>query len=258
MESASFATQVRRERLDWESEHFGFSVERLHGCDLSREALSSELAAARRARVELVVLSTGPETSVAPELLTEFAGALTDRKATFRCSLAIADDVSEAPGPQNECIKEYGQRTASPELLHLTLAAGVFSRFAVDPRFPRALFENMYRIWIERSVRQEIADVVLVACDPARPAELSGFLTLSLSQEMGKIGLIAVAERARGRGVGRRLVTEARRWLRDRGAREAQVVTQLANAPACSLYRACGYTLAAVEHYYHFWPTADS
>ena len=90
-------------------------------------------------------------------------------------------------------------------------------------------------------------------------SSLASWLAWSLSRSpaaLGKIGLLAVAEQARGRGVGRRLVRQANEWMTLHGAHEARVVTQLANEPACGLYRACGYTLAAVEDYYHFWPPA--
>jgi len=139
----------------------------------------------------------------------------------------------------------------------LSLAAGVYSRFHCDPRFPRDKFEELYRIWIERSVRRELADVVLVARDATEPTSgLLGMVTVSAAEAAGSIGLIAVAEMARGRGVGRRLIEAAHVWMRQCDAVEGRVVTQRANLPACRLYERAGYRLSTVEHYYHFWPQA--
>jgi hypothetical protein len=41
--------------------------------------------------------------------------------------------------------------------------------------------------------------------------------------------------------------------MQERGARQAHVVTQLENVPACKLYERGGYCLSALEHIYHFW-----
>ncbi len=61
----------------------------------------------------------------------------------------------------------------------------------------------MYRLWIERSVRGELADAVLVAgANPTDRAELiehepAGMVTLEESEGVGQIGLIAVADAMR-------------------------------------------------------------
>ena len=44
----------------------------------------------------------------------------------------------------------------------LAIAAGEYSRFAVDRRFPREKSESLYRIWIQRSVSGEIAVLFLL------------------------------------------------------------------------------------------------
>jgi ribosomal protein S18 acetylase RimI-like enzyme len=81
-------------------------------------------------------------------------------------------------------------------------------------------------------------------------------VTVAEADRVGNIGLIAVHERARGRGVGAALMAAAHRWMAGRGAAAATVVTQLDNAAACRLYQASGYGLAGVWHCYHFWPLA--
>jgi dTDP-4-amino-4,6-dideoxy-D-galactose acyltransferase len=250
------ASEPQVVRLDWECEHFGFSTGLLHGHGLDDRALWLALESARDAHFELVVVTMEPDRVIDAALPCEFCGTLTDRKATFSHTLAA---IAPAHGRQENSpchIAEYSARATSPQLLNLAMASGAYSRFNVDPRFPRARFLEMYRIWIERSVRREIADTVLVEHDPMIEDGLSGMVTVAIANGIGKIGLLAVAEQARGRGVGRRLLNSAHEWMRSHGAHDARVVTQLANSPACGLYRACGYALAAVEDYYHFWPLA--
>jgi dTDP-4-amino-4,6-dideoxy-D-galactose acyltransferase len=54
------------------------------------------------------------------------------------------------------------------------------------------------------------------------------------------------------------LIRGAHNWMRSRGAREARVVTQMINAPACRLYERAGYRQASVQNIYHFWPQTAS
>jgi ribosomal protein S18 acetylase RimI-like enzyme len=43
------------------------------------------------------------------------------------------------------------------------------------------------------------------------------------------------------------------RELAERGASEAQVVTQERNSSACDLYTRCGFNLVAAQPRYHKW-----
>jgi GNAT superfamily N-acetyltransferase len=79
-------------------------------------------------------------------------------------------------------------------------------------------------------------------------------ITVQVTAGIGNIGLIAVAETHRGRGIGSLLIAEAHRWMSAAGATKSTVVTQAANAPACRLYKRTGYSLEHAENYYHFWP----
>lgn len=253
--STVFANSLQLVPLEWECRNFGLSVARIDFPGGSERAVVAMLDEARRRRIDLVVLATSPGQELSRTLLSEFGGELVDRKATFRRPLAHPKaSLSPAGTTPASTIREYAEAVASAELIQLAICAGAHSRFNIDPRFPQSKFRDMYRIWIERSVRHEIADSVLVDCPGGVPATLRGFITLSQREGIGKIGLIAVAEEHRGRGVGRRLLDAAHQWMRGQGASESLVVTQLHNAPACALYGSCGYELAQVECYYHFWP----
>jgi dTDP-4-amino-4,6-dideoxy-D-galactose acyltransferase len=246
--------------LEWDSRHFGFQVARIRPSESGEEALAAVLARARRQGMAMVVWSTMPETHVPDKLLRDFRGELVDEKTTFAAGLATAPAVGAMAKHRRHqggetSVHPYTDEAASDELLALSIAAGIYSRFNRDPRFPREKFKSLYRTWMERSVRRELADVVLVARDAAKPnSGLLGMVTVSAEHGMGTIGLIAVAETARGRGLGLRLVEAAHDWMRGRGAVVARVVTQGANQSACRLYERAGYRLSSVEHYYHFWP----
>ena len=193
---------------------------------------------------------------VSRELLEEYAGTLVDRKATFGKSLqpeAVDCNAEEQVGLP---VAPYPTTTASPELYALAIAAGIYSRFAIDPHIQMERFEAMYRLWIDRSVRGELADAVLVVPldkDQAATGRLAGMITLASSNCVATIGLVAVSVEMRGRGIGATLMRAAERWMIARNACEARVVTQLSNTPACRLYERSGYRLLQLQHYYHFW-----
>lgn len=243
-------------RLGWESNHFGLSAAQLTTADLGDEALAAALRLARGQGVRLLVWPTEQCREVPPELLGEFDGALVDRKATFSRPLQEKSAEGDALRAGEPAVIPYAEAVVSPALFELAISAGVYSRFRVDPHFPSEKFAAMYRLWIERSVSRELADVVLVVPqgDRGGTAEsLAGMITLAEADGVASISLVAVAAEARGRGIGSALMRAAHRWMRARRAHEARVVTQLANLPACRLYERSAYRPQRVQNYYHFW-----
>jgi dTDP-4-amino-4,6-dideoxy-D-galactose acyltransferase len=254
---ASEATSLSH--LDWDSTHFGFPVGRIGG-GISDDELCAALQRARAQNYRLVYWATAANRGASPYLLADFAGRLVDRKVTFGRTLSPQEKRGES---ETIAVHTWQRRSASSDLVALAIAAGAFSRFAVDSRIPRRDFEELYRIWIERSVRCEIADAVLVAADSANAASaqrgnverpLAGMITLQATADIASIGLVAVAETHRGRGIGSLLMSAAHQWMLDAGAARSTVVTQAANAPACRLYERSGYKLVHAENFYHFWP----
>ncbi len=240
--------------LDWDTNHFGFQVGRI-AADATDAELKAALCDARSRGYRLLYWATSPERMPALRLLDEFGGRLVDRKVTFARSLCAADSPTK---PSTVAILPYVGSEHSGELSALAVAAGAYSRFAVDPLVPRDKFERLYEIWIERSVRGEIADAVLVARDDPTTGPLAGMITVKVAEGIGNIGLVAVAASHRGRGIGSQLMDAAHRWMIGRGATSSTVVTQAVNAPACRLYERAGYTVEQAENLYHFWPAVSS
>jgi dTDP-4-amino-4,6-dideoxy-D-galactose acyltransferase len=251
------AAQSAIVRLDWESEHFGVHAAQLATTQLSDDELAEILQQARRGRIELVVWPAENGRDVSRALLGDFHGMLVDRKATFVRPLDARGPDIDSARATDPLVVEYNRGTACDSLVELALAAGAYSRFRLDPRIPQERFEAMYHRWIARSVAHELADIVLVAPPSSGSApdddRLLGMISLSEADGIASIGLVAVAAEVRGRGIGSALIRAAHGWMRNRGAGEARVVTQLANRPACQLYERSGYRLARVQPYFHFW-----
>lgn len=240
------------EPLAWDSEHFGLPVARLTDPDPEPAALREALETARIRGFRLVYWPAGAGRVASEDVLREFNGLLVDRKGTFAVDPIPAPPDRETMGPIP--IVEWPRQPPSESLLRLGVSAGLYSRFRVDPRIPAGAFDSLYRMWVTRSALGELADALLFAAAPEPEIPPLGMVTIALDGPVGQIGLIAVRDEARGRGIGSMLMAAAHRWMLEHGARRATVVTQLDNEAAWRLYERSGYRLADLRNFYHFWP----
>lgn len=128
-------------------------------------------------------------------------------------------------------------------LQELAADAFTYSRFGVDPFFSADEVRAFHREWV-KNLHNGLAQAVLVS---EAGGAVQGFVSCGLADSKGRIPLIAVAETARGRGVGSTLVRAALRWFQENGAREARVKTQANNVAAVALYERCGFVLERPE-----------
>ena len=124
------------------------------------------------------------------------------------------------------------------------------SRFYHDEHFTHSRCADFYRTWIENSCAGW-ADQVYVA---EHEGNVSGYITCTLTGSECKIGLIAVAGRAQGTGLGRALVARVFDWAREKNVASITVVTQGRNIGAVRFYQANGFQIEAQQRWYHLWP----
>jgi dTDP-4-amino-4,6-dideoxy-D-galactose acyltransferase len=136
------------------------------------------------------------------------------------------------------------------ELVELAIQAGWSSRFRVDRQFGESEFIRLYKIWIVRSCLREIADTVLVVKESDR---CCGFVTGTRNESDFKIGLIAVSNAYRKRGIGRRLLAASELHASELGCTTVSVVTQAINHAALRLYESFGFRKKSTLHWYHIW-----
>jgi dTDP-4-amino-4,6-dideoxy-D-galactose acyltransferase len=174
-------------------------------------------------------------------------GILVDEKVTYVKQLSHA---TSAVPSQSHVIAPYLPTEPEPTLLSLALECGMYSRFRLDPSFPMELWQKLYITWITRAVHKEIAWEVLVA---KHGGDVLGVVTLGGHEKRGAVGLLGVAPKSRGLGIGTALVSAAERCFAEHGYSEVQIVTQRANTAACRLYESCEYQVETVENIFHFW-----
>jgi dTDP-4-amino-4,6-dideoxy-D-galactose acyltransferase len=124
------------------------------------------------------------------------------------------------------------------------------TRFYRDRRFDRSRSDDMYAVWIARSIRGEFADAVWVADVDGAPR---GYITVARREADAAIGLVAVADAYRGRGYGERLMQAAIRWADQNNLPSTSVVTQGTSASSVRFYERAGFRASRIELWYHCW-----
>ena len=137
-----------------------------------------------------------------------------------------------------------------PDLQAIARQVHTDTRFFNDPGFDPARSAEMYAVWIA-SYLDEAANVVVWT--PVLDGEAVGYLTCRVTGEVGRIGLVGLAPRGRGMGLGMALLAAGIDWFTQKGARRVEVVTQGRNLPAQRLYQRAGFRSTQVQLWFHKW-----
>ena len=130
---------------------------------------------------------------------------------------------------------------------HLVVGLHADTRFYYDRHIGRESADAFYQTWLSNSLRG-FADGVLVAEDERG---LTGYLTWKLEEERCVIGLIGTAKPARGRGIGRLLLTSLGERLPP--GTTISALTQARNIPALRFYQRSGFQPCTAEFFFHKW-----
>jgi len=226
--------------LDWDSAFFKFKVASVIPHSLNVVEIEEMTTQMKAEDVRLAYWKT-------PIQIDKFPSNTDVNLADVACLYSIGLPSERNIHPQ---ISLYSGETISQELENIAIQCGIFSRFNLDKNFPSNSFEQLYRIWIQKSVSKEIADDILVYHENNI---LAGIVTVSVKNAVGNIGLFGIEESMRGRGIGKALLNAAISYFSDKNCMRSQVVTQSKNDAACGLYEKCGFTVIEKKYCYHFW-----
>jgi ribosomal protein S18 acetylase RimI-like enzyme len=226
-------------RLPWDSDLFGFAagkVQFLSAGEESRQELCSALLEdVRGAGIRHLVARVDAGDLATAQTLEGAGFVLIDAIQTF----AIKTPRS-VRGATADCLVRDYRSTDLEELCAIARTAYRYDRFHADSALSPGVADRVHEEWVRNSCLGKPASHVVVAEADGR---IAGYVTCKVNSTVGTIELVATAEFARGRGVGRAATRRALRWFGRNGAETVEVGTQLRNIPAGRLYESCGFRL---------------
>jgi ribosomal protein S18 acetylase RimI-like enzyme len=230
--------------LPWDSEFFGFRIGRLKSPRLTAGSLRAVLAWAAAERLRCAYFFAEPDCPVTLTLAQE--GGFKFVEVRMELSVALAAPTrAQTPAAFRPAVA-----ADLPAIEALSRAAHHDTRFFKDANFPADRAADLYAEWIRRDFRVHRIFVV-----PGVADGIAGYITCQAdaAPDVGRIGLVAVAEAERRRGLGRVLVEGALHWFHRTGCKEARVVTHAANVPAQRVYQSLGFRTAETSATFHRW-----
>ncbi|MEM1346962.1 MAG: GNAT family N-acetyltransferase [Myxococcota bacterium] len=233
--------------LEWDSEFFGCAVGRVDWDGASVSCVEEILEFQALERLDVLYVLVACEGTKLVRALVARGFDRVDERLTYGLDWS---SWRERPGRANrEDVFVTASATDISALQDIAAEAHRDSRFYADPGFDEQACSRLYRVWIEVSCGRR-ADVVWT-CHDAQGA--CGYVTCTVKDDVGSIGLVGVAPRARGRGLATGLLHQALWWFREQGVGRVDVVTQARNIPAQRLYQSAGFKLRERAVWYHRW-----
>ena len=224
-------------RLDWDSNFFGYEIGQVEINYFDQKSKSVLLNEADR--FKLVYITSNKEMYPIIE-----NAKLVDIKIQLTKEVLIEEDCKKVN------LSEYNLEN-NEQLKKLAFQSGIYSRFKRDINFTKNEYEKLYAKWIEDSINKLIADNIIVYKDNCN--QYKGFITVKHKMDFAEIGLIAVDELSRGKGIGVALLNYVNNLTKVAGLKKIVVTTQFENIPAMKLYERAGYKVISKKYIYHLW-----
>jgi dTDP-4-amino-4,6-dideoxy-D-galactose acyltransferase len=238
------------QRLEWDSEFFGFPVGRLDGNDLGSMPTQEFVSWCESQRMRCVYCLIGCGDLVAVRKVLALGFDYVDVRITLEAeNLEPANPAFSGPFVVRHC-----QEVDLPFIKEIAARSHFSTRFFADRRFPAHLSAEMYEIWIEKAYADRTGILFV--------AEVGGYIAgyiacRKVDSSEGQIDLLAVGKESQGLGIGRALIAAGARWFCENGIVDSRVITQGRNDPALRLYQSCGYRVISSELWFHWWSGQD-
>lgn len=221
--------------LDWDSTFFGKRIFKLEADQLIEPADLKGMM--KNDAIDLCyIFSKGEQPAIEKE-----GAVLVDEKTIY------AKTVNKEIQGNTKNIESYSGELTE-QLQKLAFLSGTYSRFRID-KILNLKFNDLYTIWLTRSLKREIAKEVFVFYQDEK---IVGFVTFKIDNGICIIGLIAVDENYQGLKIGTKLLQQVEYWCVQNNISFIEVATQGLNRQACVFYEKAGYSVSKVEHIYHY------
>ncbi len=233
--------------LEWDSAFFGWRIGRSTLTRLSEAQwlLAERWCAEHRIDCLYLLIEADSIETVAAAQARGFR--FVDLRAT------LARRVPEEPDERTEATACRIRPWSPADLRALKDLASVNhrdGRFYADDHFARSRCNALYATWIENSCHG-YADAVFVA---ELEGTAQGYLSCHVSAAgEGRIGLVGVSDRARGRHLGTDMMQHALGWFAARKVQRVTVVTRGGKSEAIRFYERSGFVTNSLQLWFHGW-----
>ena len=232
------------EFLQWDSDFFSLRIGKAIPNRVDLDTMSQIKNWCKNESIDCLYFLSDADDPVTTHLLLHHQFDLVDTRMTLERDLIIL------PPFEPSTTLRLAHEEDIPQLKQIAKHSYHHTRYYFDGRFPVERCDDLYATWIERSC-QGYADAVWVATEDS--GAVQGFITCSIHEMQGEIGLLGVASGYSGRGIGFQLVMRALSWIQEKGVKSVKVVTQGRNIPAQRLYQRTGFLSHSLRHWYHYW-----
>jgi len=238
---------ITSEVLTWDTEFFGIKVARINKNCLSPKEFKIIYQELLNKDVKLIYWPSSIDCECQGEIANIYNGHLVDVKTTYSTKVNYDNiNLNEYKGTTEILNINYPDE----QLFEIAIQCGEYSRYKIDPQIPKNKFEELYKIWMTKSLSGEMADNVIVI---KKNNITSGLITVYCKDGIGNIGLFGVHDNFRGKGIGGELINASLKYFKTKNCKLVKVVTQGKNEAACKLYEKFGFTVQNKVNFYHFW-----
>lgn len=231
--------------LEWDSNFFGKKIGRVTGSKLT-PALAAQINDwAIANHVNCLYFLAIIDDSITSQTAENEGYHLTDVRVTLEHRLR-----NQIIPPIDAARIRSAQESDIEQLRIISRNNHSDSRFYYDGHFDFAKCDELYAVWIEKSVRGAADQVLVWDENGTAVAYVTGKL---LSDGNGSVELVGVHPDWQGKGIGYILTMQLLAWFQRQGAKRVTVVTQGRNIGAQVLYQRCGFVTFSTELWYHKW-----
>jgi len=167
-------------------------------------------------------------------------------KITFAKKLRESNNVSNSCIFNLEDVKDF----KIDDLYNLAFLSGTYSRFFKDSNISVEKFKDLYRKWVDNAVNKTFDDYFIVFKLQQR---IVGMLTMKIYEGYAQVGLLAVSEDFKGKGIGSHLLMHAENYCFHQHIFEIRIPTQKENVAACNFYENKKYKIIDEKIIKHAW-----
>jgi len=244
MENPSNQPSIRH--LQWDSDFFEIPVASLDGGHLQTETSKGYFEWCRKEKIRCLYFLANGADSKTLQCAYKEGFQFIDVRFEMECDLRNMQPSYES----SLVIHPVTKRDILDKILSFARKSHTDSRFFKDLNFDRLKCEELYEKWIYRDFEKGN----ILGFYPEGENNIKGYISFTMeSPDVARIGLIAVEDSYRGRGVGLELLNNSIANSKKLNAKKMIVVTQATNTSAVRLYEKAGFRTTNVKLWFHKW-----